>query len=194
MVKVITPPITEPVTIDELKAQVVIGHTADDALLSLYLSAVRGHGEFLTGRSWAPQTLEVVLDSFPISGGRIDLPHGPVTSVSSVTYIDTAGVETVLDVYGYDTALDGLVGYICPVYASTWPETQNKPESVRVRYVAGWSILPSPLKQWIMVKVASFYAQRESHIVGFSVGQKVASMPRDFVDAILDAFSIPKGA
>ena len=193
MLKVITPPAVEPVTLADVQAQTVVAPNADDALLLIAISAVRAHGEALTRRSWAPQTIEVVLDGFPY--GKIELPNGPVTSITSVSYLAADGTETVLDTALYDIDIDSLVASVAPIYGTSWPETANKPNAVRVRYEAGWKDVdfPPALKQWMLVMIASFYAQRENHVVGFSVGQKVAAMPRGFCDALLDNFIVPGG-
>lgn len=190
MLKIVTPPAVEPVTIEEVKAQAVIDGSLDDLLLGIIISAARAQGEALTNRSWAPQTLEVVFDGFP--AGRISLPRGPVTAVASVVYLDVNGAEVTLDQSFYDVNTEAPVAWVAPVYSGTWPVTANKPNAVRVRYEAGWMAateFPPALKQWMLVNVASFYAQRENHVVG----AKVAAMPRGFCDSLLDPFILPEG-
>ena len=193
MIKLITAPTSEPVTLDEVKAQSVIDIDADDTLLGVLISAAREDGENRTRRSWTPKTLEVVLDEFP--SGKIELPLGPVTEITSVKYIDTDGVEQTLDTAEYDSDMDALVAYVQPVDGGTWPDTKVVPAAVRVRYEAGWeqADVPVSIKQWLMVRVASLYAQRENHIVGFAVGMKVGEMGRGFADVLLDAHTVLEG-
>lgn len=193
MLKIVTPPTVEPVTLEEVMAQAVIDGSLEDMLLEIDISAARAHGEALTNRSWAPQTLEVVLDGFP--AGRIKLPRGPVTTVVSAVYLDVNGAEVTLDQSLYDANTEASVAWVAPVYGGSWPVTANKPNAVRVRYKAGWptSGFPPALKLWMLISVASFCAQRENHIVGYSVGMKVASMPRGFCDSLLDPFILPEG-
>ena len=193
MIKVITPPTVEPVTVEDAAAQAVIDHTADDTLLEVLISAAREDGENRTLRSWAPKTLEVVLDRFPV--GKIELPFGPVTAVSSVKYIDEAGVEQTYPTASYDKCVDALVAHVRPLNGAAWPATKNVPAAVRVRYTAGWqrADFPPALRQWLLIRVASMYAQREQHIVGFVVGMQVGEMGRGFADALLDPYTIPGG-
>lgn len=193
MIKVITPPTIEPVTVAEAKGQAVISHEADDALLGVLISAAREDGENRTLRSWAPKTLEVVLDSFPT--GKIELPFGPVSAVSSLKYIDEDGVEQTYSTSSYDRNLDDLVAYVQPLDGEAWPATKAVPAAVRVRYTTGWAraAFPPALKQWLLIRVASLYAQRESHIVGFAVGMKVGEMGRGFADSLLDPYAVPGG-
>lgn len=194
MLKVITAPTTAPITVSEAKLQAVIGHNADDDLLEIMISAVREHGEGITRRSFAPQTLEVVLDEFP--AWEIELPNGPVTSITSVKYIDEDGVEqTLVSGTDYDEDTDSLIAKVQPVYQGEWPDTAVQPNAVRVRYEAGWtsSNVPDAIKQWMLVRVASLYAQRENHIVGFGAGIKVGFMGRDFSDSLLDRYTVVTG-
>jgi uncharacterized phiE125 gp8 family phage protein len=191
MLKLVTPPTVEPVTLNDVKAQAVIGHDADDSLLSVMITAVREQGESITNRSWAPQTLEVVLDAFP--SWAIELPMGPVTGVTSVKYIDEDGVEKTLSSSKYYTDLDSVIARVVPAENEVWPDTQiGKPGAVRVRYAAGYTtaLFPKALKQWMLIKIASLYAQRESHMVGFAVGYKVAEMDRGFCDGLLDRYRV----
>lgn len=185
MLKLVTPPSVEPVTLAEVKAHCVIGHDEDDTLLSVMISAAREHGESLTGRSWTPKALEVVLDSFP--SGAIELPASPVTSVTSIKYLDVDGVEQAMPDTGYAVDMDSIIGR---VVADEWPETADKINSVRVRYTAGWSFadFPPVLKQWIVIRVASLYAQRESFTAG-----SVSEMSRSFVDGLLDPYTVLGG-
>lgn len=190
MISVVTPPTSEPVTVAEVKLQAVIGTDADDALLAIMIQAVREHGEALTNRSFITQTLKVSLDSFP---AKIDLPRGPVTAVSSVTYIDEDGDEqTLVAGTDYDTDIISLVGRVQPVYMGQWPTTKQVPNAVNVTYTAGWTTetIPAALKQWLLVRVASLYTQRENHVIGFGSGMRVASMPHSFADGLLDRYTV----
>lgn len=187
MLKIITPPTVEPVTVDEVKLQAVIGNDLDDALLALMISAARGDAEAITHRSIAEQTLEVVLDGFP--SWQIDLPKGPVSQVLSVKYIDINGDEqTLVAGVDYDVDTEKVIAKVMPVDGGEWPETKNVPNAVRVRYEAGYTETPAPIKMWLVVRVASLYAQRESHVPGTNF---VAHMGRNFVDSLLDDFVIP---
>ncbi|NCC76950.1 MAG: hypothetical protein EOM08_11010 [Clostridia bacterium] len=190
MLKLVTAPTVEPVTLSEVKAQAVIGHDMDDALLSVMISAAREHGESLTGRSWAPKTLEVVLDRFPVSG--IDLPASPVTAVTSIKYFDVDGAEQTMPESGYYVDTESLVGRVVP--GSDWPETADRPNAVRVRYEAGFPAgsIPPALKQWLLIRVATLYEHREA-LTMVSNNRLVLPLDRSFVDGLLDAHTVIGG-
>lgn len=185
MLKLVTTPAIEPVTLSEVKAHCVIAHDEDDTLLGTLISAAREHGESLTGRSWTEKTLEVVLDAFP--RGHIELPATPITAVTSIKYLDADGSEQTMPSDDYTVDVDSLIGR---VVADEWPETADKVNAVRVRYTAGWtpSTIPSALKQWLMIRVATLYEQREAITMG-----NVSELSRSFVDGLLDAHTVLGG-
>lgn len=185
MLRLVTAPTDEPVTLAEVKAHCVIGHDEDDLLLAIMISAAREHGESITGRSWVPKTLEVVLDSFP--SGHIDLPCSPITAVASVKYIDVDGVEQTLDASEYTVDSESLVGRI--VVSDEWPDTRDTVNAVRVRYTAGWATVPSAIKQWLLIRVATLYEHRES-LAMISNNRLVLPMDRSFVDGLLDQYTV----
>ena len=187
MLKLIAAPTAEPVTLAEVKGHAIIGHSLDDDLLSILISAARAHGDGITGRRLASTTLEVVLDAFP---SEIRLPGAPITELTSVKYIDVDGVERVLDPSKYEADIEGIKGRIVPV--TSWPTiSATKLNSVRVRYVAGYTAetIPADIRLWLLVRVSTLYAQRETMVVG---GQ-VTELGRNFVDCMLDPFIIPEG-
>jgi len=189
MLKIITSPTVEPVTVAEAKAQAVVGINEDDTLVGQMISAARGNAELLTRRSIAPQVLEVVLDEFP--DWEIELPRGPVTEITSVKYYDEDGVEQTLSTSLYEKDMDSLVARVQPIDGEEWPETKVMLNAVRVRYNAGWTAanIPPAIKMWIMIRVASMYAQRENHIAGPGM-MTVMPMHRGFADGLLDEFTV----
>ena len=186
MLKLITAPTVEPVTLSEVKAHCVIGHDDDNALLSVMVSAARELGESLTGRSWAEKTLELVLDGFP-GTSTIELPMSPVNAVASVKYLDADGVEQTMPSADYVVDIDSLVGRLV---AEEWPETKETVNAVRIRYTAGWSAanVPVAIKHWLMIRVATMYEHREAISMTNS-----NQLPRTFIDGLLDPYTVLGG-
>lgn len=191
-IAVITAPTVEPISLAEAKRQCVVEHDLDDALLTLLISVAREHGESLTRRSWAPQTLELTLTSFPSSAAYIELPYGPVSGLLSIKYL-VANDDTE---YTFDTSklrfdFSRLLGRAILKAGETWPTGAVE---VRVRYTAGWAAaeFPSVLKQWSLVKIASLYSQRENLVVGPQM-LTVMELTRNFADALLDRYTVLEG-
>src|SRR3990172_9406936 len=93
----VTAPATEPVTRTEAKVHLRIESavTADDTLIDRLIIVARQLGEAHTGRAFITQTWDLKLDAFP--AGRIRLPKAPLSSISSVTYLDTNGASQTWD-------------------------------------------------------------------------------------------------
>ncbi len=143
------------------------------------------------GRSLGEQTLE--LATCHLCDRR--LPCGPVVSIESIPYLDRAGDEQVLPDTGYRLLADGSI------YAERWPAVTETPESVRIRYVAGYpdrqetpeegadpvavSTVPEPIRQAILLLVGQWFDHREA------VSVSAASAPMPFaVDSLLSPYRV----
>lgn len=184
MLKLVTPPSFEPVTLAEVKAFCGIGHDLDDSLLNIIISAQREFGETETALSWAEKTLELVLPGFP--SGAISLQAPPIKAVTSIKYVDVDGVEQTMPEADYMVDADSFPGFITPV--AGWPETADRTNAVKVRYTAGdWGdTFPVKAKLFILNRVNTQYNQRES----FVVGPNTRDMPRDFIIGLLDEMKL----
>lgn len=185
--KLITGPAAEPVTLVEAKAHMRVEHSADDTLISSMIAAARGDAEHRLGRALINQTWERVEDAF---SDTIELPYPPLASITSIKYIDGAGVEQTLAGGAYTADTDTEPGLVMPVYGTAWPSARVQPNAVRVRYVAGYGAdgtsVPAPIKSWILLRVAALYENRESVFVG----QAMQAAPRDFADGLLDRYKV----
>ena len=179
-VNLITAPSSEPVTLAEAQAQCRTDDATDTALLTRLISDARQQAEHAIGRKVGAQTLELVIDDFP--DGSISLPFPPVASVVSIKYDDIAGVEQTLSGSAYRSRISCEPASIVPV--SEWPSTLGDPGSVRVRFTCGITSASAHwenLRQWILLAVATMYAQREAIVQG-----STAELPRSFFDSKLD--------
>lgn len=104
--RVSTPAVSEPITLTEAKHFLRVEHDADDALILRCIAVVREAAEEYLSYALLPQTLEYTTD-YPDSC-VIALPRGPVESVTSVTSISDAGVETVWATTNYRASSDGF--------------------------------------------------------------------------------------
>ena len=202
-VRVVTPPASEPVTLAEVKAYARVDTSADDSLLSAMIVAAREAGENETRRAFMPQTLELTLDAFPRKTGRrawsswldyaVDLPRPPLASVTSVSYLDPAGVLQTLgpSAYVVSQLSDAIPACLAPAFGASWPDTQAMPGAVRVRYTAGWAdpeSVPEAIRAWIRAKVATMYEHREE----FMADARAAAVeyPNRFIAGLLDPWRV----
>lgn len=185
---VITPPTMDPVSVSEAKSHPAfhVDGSEDDSAIAGLIASARGKGEAITRRAFMPQTLELVLDEFP---RVIVLPCPPLVSVTSIKYIDGDGVEQTLSASMYSVDTSSEPGKIVEAYGQSWPSTRDIPNAVRVRYVAGYAsaaLVPAEIKTWITIIAATMYDNSQAIVVG----QTVASIPRDFIDGLLDPYRI----
>lgn len=138
-VKVITPP-AAPLTIEELRLQCRIdavgGTHVEDAWLLDTLADALKFAQHYTQRSIGSQTLELAMDDFP-SCDYFELPQGPVSSITSVKYVDEAGSTITLATSEYMLDDYAFPERVALKYGKSWPVARSEPNAVKVVYVSG---------------------------------------------------------
>jgi uncharacterized phiE125 gp8 family phage protein len=162
MYRVVTPADDEPISLAEAKVHLRLGDgTDEDALILDLISTAREMAEHYTGRALAPQTLEMALPAFPRCASAIELDMPPVTSVVSVKYTDTVGVEQTLDPK-YRLSAFGTQRNVMPTFGNSWPSTGCDPEAVRIQYVAGYVACPDAARSAMLLTIGALYEDRET--------------------------------
>jgi uncharacterized phiE125 gp8 family phage protein len=171
ILRLTTPPVSEPVTLAEAKAHLRLETTADDATVVADILAARQHVEQVCWRGLVTQTWEAVLDAFP--GDVIELPQGHLVSIASVKYIDTAGAEQTLATTEYEADTSSVPGNLRLAYDKSWPDTRTQWNAVVVRYVVGWPVadVPQPIKSAILLLVSQLYEHRTPEVLGAIVSK-----------------------
>ncbi|HCZ17770.1 MAG TPA: hypothetical protein DHV85_25000 [Candidatus Accumulibacter sp.] len=185
MLKLITAPTAEPVTLAEAKLHCRVDGTDDDTRITAFISAARHLAEQKTGRAFSPQTWELVLDAFP---AEIEVTIGPLTAVSSIKYLDTAGAEQTLAGAAYVVDADHLPARIVPATGYAWPGTAALPSAVRVRFTCGHAVSDGDLialKQWMLIAVATWVRHAEA-----VDSANLSALPRTYVDGLLDRYKV----
>lgn len=178
----VTPPSNEPVSLADAKAWARIDTADDDAMVTTLIAAARTAAEEYLRRSLVTQTWKLTLDltcsefgnrysdgvyDLPVSalyGGlptSIPLPKGPVQSITSVTTYDTANTSSVFASSNYrvDASGDRLILNS----GAIWPSSIRPQAGCEILYVAGYGTsadVPQPIRQGILIHVASLYEQR----------------------------------
>lgn len=148
--RVVEPPAIEPVTLEQVKADLRVDHSDDDERLSRHIVTAREWVERRVGTSFITRTLEYQEESFT---GSVLLPQGPVQSVELITYEDADG-EFILDEAGYTLIIPtSMVKAV-----DSWPSDTYR---IVVQYVAGFGetddVTPGPIKDAIRLKVQELY-------------------------------------
>lgn len=161
--KIITPP-AAVLSLEQLRRHCKIdppdaANEADDDLTAA-LAAAQAHAQHYTGLSIGSQTLELALDTFPDAG--IMLPHGPVTSITSVTYVDTAGATQTLSSSLYSLDDYSTPQWLIPAVDTVWPDRYDAANAVKVRYVAGAATTDGAVAQALRLLVGLYYDNRNA--------------------------------
>ena len=130
------------------------------------------------------------MDAFPSgSGAKIELKAN-LQSVTSITYTDSDGESQTWAADQYEVKTDPLVGYVKLATDCSWPVGAT---DVIVTFKAGWPVVeespttPEAIQLWIMFWTATWYAHRETVVVGTVIGK----MAHNFIDGLLDGYKIP---
>jgi len=161
-------PTEYPVSIDEVKDHIRWESTAGDtAQLMVYLRSVveqMDGAEGLLNRALVTQTWEWKLDRFPVDVIHVPLP--PLQSVTSIAYIDTAGVTQTLASSGYKVLnVDSptRAGLIEEAYGEVWPATRDESEAVTLTFVAGYGgrdEVWEPIRHLLLFAIQDAYDRR----------------------------------
>lgn len=176
----VTGPTTEPVTVGEAKSHLRVDTTDDDAYILGLIKAAREKLEHDMRRAFVRQTWDLFLDCFP---DVITMPLPPLLSVTSVKYLDTAGVEQTLATSEYVVDINSQPGRIVTAFGKSWPSTRDTINAVTVRFPAGYGLavdtaeqsaqkVPEGIRHAIKFLVAHWHENREP--ASESVPQAVA--------------------
>jgi uncharacterized phiE125 gp8 family phage protein len=178
----VTPPASEPVTANELRAQLAETETGlPDAQADALIAEARELIEQMTGIAFIAQTWKLALDRWPAGqelwwdGVRqmaiseiyapnslraVDLPRYPLSAIEGVTVYDEAGnAETVNVAATFDVDLFRRPGRLVLKRGATWPVALRAANAIEIEYTAGYgvnaSLVPATLKRAVK-QVASY--------------------------------------
>lgn len=181
--KLITAPVSFPVTLDEVKAHCRVDFDDDDAILEIYRKAATEDAERFTGRAFLDQTWDLYLDEFPADGDPIKIPRPPLIEVVGMFLRDADGAETEVEAATYLVDVVNEPARIALPSGGSWPTAATIQNAVRIRFRCGYvdedtspvtGEVPFPIKAAILLAVGDLYSNRENVIVG----QSVAQLPR----------------
>jgi uncharacterized phiE125 gp8 family phage protein len=162
-------PAAEPVTAARAKQHARVEVADDDDLFDDWIKEARQKVEDRLDQSLITQTWKLYLDRFPNwcdpEYPEIRLPRGPLQSVSSISYVDTAGATQTLSSARYQVDAKRRPGRVIPAVGYSWPGTRTGTvNAVTVTYVAGYGAsggsVPQCILQAIYLTVAHWNATR----------------------------------
>lgn len=155
----LTSPATEPVTLTEAKAQLLVDHNEDDNLITGLISVARAKAENYCNRYFADATAALLFTAFPDDlSDPVQIPVPDVQSVDAVSYIDADNASQSLA----GTTFDAEYQYLWP--SSQWPTSDV--QGVRVAVTVGAPVEIVAVKQAILIMITDLYENRGSTVVG----------------------------
>jgi len=188
LVKLITEPASEPLTLREAKDHLRLEGSDDDDQVNSAILAARQWVEKHCWRGLVTQTWERTLNGFPCED-ELQLPKGNLVSISSVKYVDGDGVTQTLSTGEYQADTSSEPGKLRLAYGKSWPGTRCQWDAVKVCYIVGWAVadVPGPIKSAIKLLVSQLYEHRTPEVVGATIS------PVQFaVKALLDPYRLAR--
>ena len=165
--KLVTPATGLAVSLEIAKAHLrIAGSNSDDnEYVTNLIRAATKSVEQAIGRSLGSQVYRLTLSDWPESG-EIVLPFPPLVSVQSIQYVDTAGVNQTLAANQYIVNDDNEPATITPAHEVEWPEVQAQANAVQINYTAGYTTVPEPIQQAMLLLMGHWYENREAVVTG----------------------------
>lgn len=167
----ITPPASEPVTLDDAKAYLKLDNTDEDDFVGTLIAAARLHVESVTGLALIAQDWRLTRDEWPCDH-IVVLPRAPFLVLTAITAYDVDGNPVTLDLAGVqpDTGASPARLFL-PSFFAQMPVLRGH-AGLEIDYRAGFGTdagaVPADLKQAILVLVAFWFEHRDAVVVAGS--------------------------
>jgi uncharacterized phiE125 gp8 family phage protein len=185
MIKVITAPTSEPITLAEAKANLRVVGADEDTDITRMIRAARQMAEERLNRALMPQVLAFGADGFC---GALRAPRPPLREIDSLTYIDADGAPQVLPDTAYLVDEFAEPPTINAAPGTSWPTARAQAGAVVVQYQAGYAdaaSVPEPIRQWMLLAINAFYEHRSA----VNESQTYA-LPEDFAKWLLQPYVV----
>jgi len=160
--RLVTPPTEMPVTLEQAKAHLRVDFEDEDATITALIAAATRAVENRVQRRYCTQTIEWVIQNFPMCGLR--LPLAPVAAVDSVTFTNADGSVSTLEESAYLITSQGEAAVIYPALGSIWPLAWPGPKPVAVTFTVGGAAnaVEAHVRAAILLMVGHLYQNREA--------------------------------
>jgi uncharacterized phiE125 gp8 family phage protein len=182
MYTLITPAIQSALTLAEAKTHLRVLGADEDSYIQALIETAQEMAEGYTGRVLIDSTWSFELDYFPAA---IKLEKAPVSSITSIHYFDTEGVEQTLDASAYSIR-KSEPAMIYP--NEKWPETETGINRVKVLFQAGYATpaeVPAAIKSAMYLLIGHLYDNRSDAVES----RQINELPKGS-DYLLDRWKV----
>lgn len=173
-------PTFEPVTLAEAKKQLEIAESNDahDSQVLALIVAAREAVERETGIVGATGTFVYRVTEFPCD--VLLIPDiRPVSAITSITYIDTAGATQTWSSSNYSLDNNGVRPFVRLAYGASWPTIRGDVNGVTITLVAGYATaatIPSLFKQACLMHITQNFESRDGMAKDLNGYQRVLNL------------------
>jgi len=163
----VTPPATEPITIDQASAHLRVDSSDDLDYIVDLIAVAREYVEDITGRVCGVSGWRLIAPSWPAlvgdsCGSAFSLYRTPLVSVESISYYapDTETL-TVMDSGDYRVIIGAEPGMIQIV--GSLPSVDSRPDAIQIEFTAGYAdagLVPAQLRHAVKMLVSHLYENR----------------------------------
>lgn len=169
----LTWPTSTVIDLQKAKDHLRVTTTDEDALILDCIKAATDLVETYTNQLFQSRTYVAYMDAVEFSAyNHVKIWLWPITSIDSVKYLDTDGVEQTFSSANYSTDLSDSPARILPTTIAT--VKQNVVNAYRIYFTAGYTntdqINPE-LLNWIKIFIGFFYQTRQPEYSGFTVAE-----------------------
>jgi len=185
--QLITAPTLLPVTVEDVKAHLRVETADDDDYIENSIDRAIDYIEAGAGVCFMEQEWDQICDSFPYSSAAIELLRWPVTSITSIKYLDGGGQAQTWAATSYI-----LNGYtrpprVAPTYSQFWPLAAVQTlASVTIRFKAGQTDkkkVPPRMSQALYMLLGHWYENRSDVEVG-TIASKVPEGSEEIIEGL----------
>lgn len=177
ILEVVTAAVGNVVEVSELREHLRFDGTDEESLLALCIETATDEIQRETYKQLLTATFDLKL--FDFSCDRITIPVTPVSSITSITYVDANGASQTWSssLYELQAGTESVKGYVKPIYAEPWPTVRGNDRDVTVRFVAGFgakSDVPERLRTLIKMRAADLFYSRTATDCGKGTSESLA--------------------
>ncbi len=180
----ITPPASEPISLDELKEHLRFDSDEEDTLLARLISTARGHVEAATKRVLITQTWRAFLDRWPVKR-RVILPVAPVASIAEVRVLNDAGDASVISASSYMLEKARVPNMMILQSAILAPTAYAN--GIEIDMSCGYgaaNAVPAPLREAVLRLAGQWFEQR------VDTGRLTLNAPSSVIEALMAPYRV----
>lgn len=164
-------PATEPISLADAKAFLRVDSADEDSFITTLIAAARLHVESVTGRALISQTWRLVCDAWP-EDRVIELPIGPLQSISQIVTYDAQGDPTSLALAQFQPETDVSPGRLFLPQQIDGATLLRERGGIEVDFIAGFGAapeqVPADMRQAVLVLVGYWFEHRDAVVMAGS--------------------------